>query len=105
MTNILLTGGSGFIAAHILDQLLAKGHRVVTTVRSEEKAKPIREAYKDKGDRLTVVATGDISREDAFDEVVKTPGLEVVLHTASPFHFNFSMYQGMFGRPRLADSL
>jgi hypothetical protein len=32
----------------------------------------------------------DIAQPDAFDEVVKTPGLEVVLHTASPFFFNFS---------------
>lgn len=33
----------------------------------------------------------DIARPGAFDDVVKTPGLEVVVHTASPFHFNISM--------------
>ncbi|KAL2155438.1 hypothetical protein VTH82DRAFT_180 [Thermothelomyces myriococcoides] len=90
MTKVLLTGGSGFIAAHILEQLLAKGHSVVTTVRSEEKAAKIREAYPEKvasGDLVTAIVP-DIARPDAFDEVVKTPGLEVVLHTASPFHFN-----------------
>lgn len=76
--------------AHILDQLLNKGHQVITTVRTEEKAKPIREAYKDKGDQLEVVAVGDIAKENAFDEVVKKPGIEVVMHTASPFHFKWS---------------
>ncbi|KAK1778138.1 hypothetical protein QBC45DRAFT_414913 [Copromyces sp. CBS 386.78] len=91
MTKVLLTGGSGFIAAHILEQLLAKGHTVVTTVRSEDKAQKIREAYPDKASsgELKVVIVPDIAKLDAFDEVVKEPGLEVVLHTASPFHFKF----------------
>jgi len=90
MTKILLTGGSGFIAAHVLEQILEKGHSVVTTVRSEDKAQKIRDAYKAQADRLEVVIVPDIAKEDAFDEVAKTPGLEVVLHTASPFHFNWT---------------
>lgn len=40
----------------------------------------------------------DIAQEGAFDEVVKIPGLEVVLHTASPFHFKISEWN----YPRLA---
>ncbi|KAF6810564.1 nad dependent epimerase [Colletotrichum sojae] len=91
MTKILLTGGSGFIAAHILEQLLERGHDVVTTVRSEDKAQKIRDAHKDlPAGRLQVAIVPDIAREDAFDEVVKTPGLEAVLHTASPFHFRWT---------------
>lgn len=62
----------------------------MTTVRSEGKAKKIRDAYKSQADRLQVVIVPDIAQENAFDEVAKTPGLEVVLHTASPFHFNWS---------------
>ncbi|KAL2146070.1 hypothetical protein VTI28DRAFT_5163 [Corynascus sepedonium] len=93
MTKVLLTGGSGFIAAHILEQLLAKGHSVVTTVRSEEKAAKIREAYPSQaaaGDLITAIVP-DIAQPNAFDEVVaQNPGLEVVLHTASPFHFKFN---------------
>ncbi|KAK4242195.1 hypothetical protein C8A03DRAFT_40468 [Achaetomium macrosporum] len=92
MTKVLLTGGSGFIAAHILEQLLAKGHSVVTTVRTEEKAAKIREAYPSQAasGALVVAIVPDIAQPDAFDEVVKTPGLEVVLHTASPFHFKWT---------------
>ncbi|KAL2135931.1 hypothetical protein VTI74DRAFT_6314 [Chaetomium olivicolor] len=92
MTKVLLTGGSGFIAAHILEQLLAKNHSVVTTVRSEAKAAKIREAFPSQsasGD-LVVAVVPDIAQPDAFDEVVKTPGLEVVLHTASPFHYRWT---------------
>ncbi|KAK3898618.1 hypothetical protein C8A05DRAFT_47117 [Staphylotrichum tortipilum] len=92
MTKVLLTGGSGFIAAHILEQLLAKGHSVVTTVRSEDKAAKLREAHPAEAasGALTVAIVPDIAQPDAFDEVVKTPGLEVVLHTASPFHFRYT---------------
>jgi uncharacterized protein YbjT (DUF2867 family) len=47
--ELLLTfpcaGGSGFIAAHVLDVLLEHGHSVVTTVRSQEKADKIKEAH------------------------------------------------------------
>ncbi|TLS27113.1 hypothetical protein PpBr36_04380 [Pyricularia pennisetigena] len=81
--------GSGFIAAHTLDQLLEKGYKVITTVRSEEKAKIIRDAHPNVGkDALDIAIVPDIAKPDAFDEVVKTPGVELVLHTASPFHFN-----------------
>ena len=61
-------------------------------MRSEEKAKTIRDAYPKVGkDDLDVVVVGDIAKPDAFDEVVKIPGIEVVLHTASPFHYKWSM--------------
>ena len=64
----------------------------MTTVRSEDKAAKIREAYPSQAasGALTVAIVPDIAVPTAFDEVVKTPGLEVVLHTASPFHFRFS---------------
>lgn len=98
MTKVLLTGGSGFIAAHILEQLLSKGHKVVTTVRSEEKAKLIRDAHSDLSeDQLKVLITPDIAQPDAYDEAVKVPGIEVVLHTASPFHYNFTEAEELLG--------
>jgi len=89
MTKVLLTGGSGFIAAHIIDVLLEHGHSVVTTVRSEQKANKIREAHPNiPKDRLDFRIVEDIAQEGAFDEAVKIDGLEAVLHTSSPFHFN-----------------
>jgi nucleoside-diphosphate-sugar epimerase len=82
-------GGSGFIAAHVLDILLEHGHSVVTTVRSEEKAQKIKEAHPNTPtSKLDFRIVPDIAVEGAFDEAVKIPGLEAVIHTASPFHFN-----------------
>jgi nucleoside-diphosphate-sugar epimerase len=90
MTRVLLTGGSGFIAAHTLDVLLKRGHSVVTTVRTQEKADKIKEAYKSYGkDKLDFAIVPDIAQEGAFDQAVfSDPPFEAVLHTASPFHFN-----------------
>lgn len=112
MTKVLLTGGSGFIATHILQQLLERGyagptclsllikftnsgfrscrHSVVTTVRSQEKADKIKEAYPDLGyDRLDIVIVPDVAQPNAFDAaLISDPPLRAVIHTASPFHFN-----------------
>ena len=82
--------------AHCLEQLLEQGHSVITTVRTEDKAQKIRDAYKDQAERLEVLVVPDIAREDAFNEVAKTPGLEAVLHTASPFHYKWSESPAFF---------
>ncbi|OCK82210.1 NAD(P)-binding protein [Lepidopterella palustris CBS 459.81] len=90
MTRVLLTGGSGFIAAHTLDFLLKHGYSVVTTVRNQEKVDNIRKVYPNVGkDKLDFVIVPDISDPSAFDKaVISDPPFEGVLHTASPFHFN-----------------
>jgi nucleoside-diphosphate-sugar epimerase len=95
MTRVLLTGGSGFIAAHVLDILLKNGHRVVTTVRSQEKADKIAKAHSSYGkDKLDFAIVEDIAQENAFDKaVVSDPPFEAVIHTASPFHFNVTNVQ------------
>ncbi|KAK7427510.1 methylglyoxal reductase (NADPH-dependent) gre2 [Neonectria magnoliae] len=85
MTKVLLT-------AHVLEQLLEKDYSVVTTVRSEDKVQKIREAHKDRVEagKLKVVIVPDIAQEGAFDEVAKTPGIEAVLHTASPVQYTIT---------------
>ncbi|CAC9887645.1 unnamed protein product, partial [Aureobasidium pullulans] len=95
MTRVLLTGGSGFIAAHVLDILLEHGHSVVTTVRSQEKANKIKEAHPDASEKqLSFAIVEDIAQEGAFDKaVVSDPPFEAVIHTASPFHFNVTDVQ------------
>lgn len=96
MTRVLLTGGSGFIAAHALDILLEHGHSVVTTVRTQEKADKIKAAYKSYAEKgvLDFAIVPDIAQPDAFEKaVVSDPPFEAVLHTASPFHFNVTNVQ------------
>lgn len=90
MTRVLLTGGSGFIAAHILDILMNRGYSVVTTVRSATKANKIKAVYPGIGkNRLDFAIVEDIAEEGAFDQaVISDPPFEAVIHTSSPFHFN-----------------
>jgi len=90
MTRVLLTGGSGFIAAHVLDVLLERGHSVVATVRSQDKVDKIKDAYPDTPtSRLDFVIVPDIAQEGAFDRaIISDPPFEAVIHTASPFHFD-----------------
>lgn len=89
MTRVLVTGGSGFIAAHVLESLLNRGHSVVTTVRSQEKGEKILAAHPSRGkDALNYVLVPDMSQPGSFNEaVVSSPPFEAVIHTASPYHF------------------
>ncbi|KAL8733537.1 MAG: hypothetical protein Q9181_003536 [Wetmoreana brouardii] len=92
MTRVLLTGGSGFIAVHVLETLLAQGYSVVTSIRSEAKAQMLRDTFPHiSKDKLDFVIVDDIAREGAFNEAVKSdPPFEWVIHTASPYHFNIT---------------
>lgn len=82
--NALITGASGFIASHIVQELLAHGHRVRGTVRSLKKTKelaPLRELA-GAADRLELVEA-DLLTDGAFDAAAS--GVDAVLHTASPY--------------------
>ena len=64
---------------------------MVTTVRSQEKADRIQSAFSQYVDSnsLSFAIVPDIAAAGAFDAaVVSDPPFDLVLHTASPFHFN-----------------
>jgi saccharopine dehydrogenase-like NADP-dependent oxidoreductase len=64
---------------HIIELLVQRNYEIITTVRSEDKAAQIRNAHPNA--KITVVLVPDIAQPDAFDEVVKVPGLDIVLHS------------------------
>ncbi|GAA5942535.1 SDR family oxidoreductase [Sporobolomyces koalae] len=84
-SHVLLTGASGFLAAHIAQQLIDRGFKVRGTVRSTEKGDYLTKLLQDHKNWQYVIVD-DVEPEGAFDEAVK--GVDAVLHTASPFHFN-----------------
>ncbi|KAH8705833.1 putative NAD dependent epimerase/dehydratase [Talaromyces proteolyticus] len=89
MTRALVTGGTGFLGAAVVDILLARGYHVVTTVRTLEKAQDMRTHF--SSDKLDFVIVEDIAKLDAFDKaVVNDPPFDAVIHTASPFHYTIN---------------
>jgi nucleoside-diphosphate-sugar epimerase len=86
MSAVLVTGGSGFIGAHAILQLLAAGHLVRTTVRSLARENDVRAMLKqggaDPGNRLSFVAA-NLEGDAGWPEAVA--GCDYVLHVASPF--------------------
>ncbi|KAL2833330.1 hypothetical protein BDW59DRAFT_156832 [Aspergillus cavernicola] len=91
MAKVLLTGGTGFIASHILNVLLERGYSVTATVRSITKGETILASHNNiPNGKLSYVVVPDIAAEGAFDLAVQsTPPFDYVIHTASPFPDSF----------------
>ncbi|MFD6447604.1 SDR family oxidoreductase [Promicromonospora sp. NPDC060204] len=85
MSRVLVTGATGFIAGHAIEELLRNGHEVRGTVRSlrdPARVAHLRRIADAAGGRLDLVEA-DLARDAGWDEAVS--GQEYVLHMASPF--------------------
>lgn len=96
-SKVLLTGGTGFIASHILDHLLECGFDVVVTARSQTKGERILASIANVpnvvnsvGCKVTYAVVENIAEPGAFDEVIKSNSLTYCIHTASPYQLSFS---------------
>jgi nucleoside-diphosphate-sugar epimerase len=88
---ILVTGGAGFLASHIVVQLLESGYRVRTTARGAKVA-ALKKQLSRFGNKLDVIDIPDITTG-----VLNLDGVDAVMHTASPLPFGRTADQIMEG--------
>lgn len=81
---VLVTGGNGFIAGHVISQLLCRGYRVRCTVRSLEQLRlhdyisTLRTA-----DSNLEIVEADLTVPHSWEKAFE--GVEYVFHVASPY--------------------
>lgn len=88
-SRVCVTGASGFIASHVVAQLLERGHSVHGTVRDATNPEKTKHLLALPGsERLKLFSaelTGDTANWDKAFE-----GCETIMHTATPIFFNTS---------------
>lgn len=100
MSKVFLTGASGFIAKHVLRELLEKGHQVRASVRSEKRKAELEALF--SGHELEF-ALLDLEKDDGWQEAMQ--GCDVLMHTASPFPFSQPKDPEVLIRPAVQGTL
>lgn len=85
--KVLLTGVSGFVGSHVLDQLLKsdRNYHVTCVIRSKAKTEPwLSRQFADAfGSRIDVVEVSDLLASGCLDHAVE--GKDYIVHVASPY--------------------
>jgi len=80
---ILVTGTSGYIALHVVRQLLDAGHAVRGTLRSPDREDELRGLLgQPSGSSQLTFRQADLMQDDGWEDAVA--GCRLVVHTASP---------------------
>ena len=91
---VLVTGGTGFVAGHCILQLLQRGYKVRTTVRSLGKKDKVKEMLKTGGitsfEDIDFIEA-DLNDDENWAEAVK--GCEYVMHVASPIFLRLPKHE------------
>nr|WP_231116871.1 NAD-dependent epimerase/dehydratase family protein [Paenibacillus polymyxa] len=82
--TVLVTGGTGFVAGWAIYELLKRGYRVRTTVRSKEKELLIRKMIQGIGIDTSPLSfyIAELTSDEGWNQAMA--GVEYVLHIASP---------------------
>ncbi len=84
--NFLVTGGAGFIGSHLVERLLAQGHRVLCLDNFDEfydpalKRRNLRHALEDPKFRLI---EGDLREERILEKIFEEEKIDIVAHLAA----------------------
>ena len=105
METVLVTGGTGFIGLHCLQQLLDKGYKVRTTIRSESRKQEVMDAMRKHSSNCENLEffIADLLNDDGWKEAVE--GSKYVLHVASPFFLGEPENEDVFIKPAVEGTL
>ncbi|KAK5214439.1 hypothetical protein LTS03_004102 [Exophiala xenobiotica] len=84
MPKVFLTGANGFLATHILKDLVEESFDVVGTVRSQAKADDVFFAHPEFASKVKLVAVPDMSKAGTYDKIFQETQFDYIIHTASP---------------------
>lgn len=92
--SVFISGATGYIAKHIVGDLLDQNYKVIGTARSQEKIDLLKKQF-GNNPNLQMEIVKDIAQPEAFDAAFKkhAKDIKIVLHTASPFHFDITDYE------------
>ena len=89
--NVLVTGGSGFIASHLVDKLIKLGFFVINIDKldycSYDNTKNIKNCYK--------FIHGNISNKELLQFILNEYSIEIIFHLAAQTHVDNSFYNSL----------
>jgi nucleoside-diphosphate-sugar epimerase len=93
MPKTLITGANSFVAAQIIDQLIALGHFVVGSVRSSPKGDEILATHPEYAGKISFVTVSDYAKKGIWENIMREGEFDYVIHVAAP----------LLDDPRLSD--
>ncbi|EMG45903.1 GRP2 putative NADPH-dependent methylglyoxal reductase GRP2 [Candida maltosa Xu316] len=86
-TTVFVTGATGYIAQHIVSQLIEKGYKVVGSVTTKAKGEAMAKLVGPVNFKYEIVP--DVTKPGAFIEALdKNQSARYFIHTATPYTFN-----------------
>ncbi|UKZ78864.1 hypothetical protein TrVFT333_006610 [Trichoderma virens FT-333] len=86
--TLLVTGATGYVAGHVINQALTKGYNVRACVRSESAREKILSAFPNYSSQLSFASIKDITNAEFFRDAFAGDAVTGVIHLASPVHLS-----------------
>jgi nucleoside-diphosphate-sugar epimerase len=95
--TVAVTGANGYIASHVVSQLLEAGYRVIGTVRSAEKAQQVQKVH-NAHEGLSLATLSDITSAPAIISAAEAfldarEELQAIIHLAAPFSYSVTDFE------------
>lgn len=84
--SVFITGANGYIAKHIIKQLLQKQYQVIGSVRSKSKGDLLIKQFSNSNFEYTII--DNFENPQSFEVLKNYPNVSIFIHTASPVYLD-----------------